>query len=74
MNVEKKEEKPIIHSHVAAEDENLVMEEMENISYNEPKMTSTVEVKDESKGNNSNNIDDDDNLFDLIDSMYQENE
>ena len=72
--IEKREEKPIIHSHVAAEDENIVAEEMDNISYDEPKMTSTIEVKDESKGNKSNNIEDDDNLFDLIDSMYQENE
>lgn len=66
-------EKPIIHSHVAEEDQNIVAEEMNNISYDEPKMTTTVEVKDESAGSNSN-IDDDDNLFDLIDSMYQEND
>ena len=73
--------KPVIHSHVApeidevAEEENIVAEELDNISYDEPKMTSTIEVKDESKNNSSSgNLDDDDNLFDLIDSMYQENE
>jgi len=73
--VDRTEEKPVIHSHVAPSDINIVEEEMDNITYDEPKMTTTIEVKDESKESNvSNNIDDDDNLFDLIDSMYQENE
>lgn len=70
----KNDDKPVIHTHVSPEDENMVEEELDNISYEEPKLTSTVEVKDESKNKNVDSIDDDDNLFDLIDSMYQENE
>lgn len=39
------------------------------------KTTSVVEIKDESKNSDTNvSLDDDDNLFDLIDSMYQESE
>ena len=34
----------------------------------------TVEIKDESNGNAEVTLDDDDNLFDLIDSMYQDND
>ena len=70
----KNDDKPVIHTHVSPEDENMVEEELDNISYEEPKLTSTVEVKDESKNKKIDNIEDDDNLFDLIDSMYQENE
>ena len=70
----KNDDKPVIHTHVSPEDENMVEEELDNISYEEPKLTSMVEVKDESKNKNVDSIDDDDNLFDLIDSMYQENE
>ena len=33
-----------------------------------------IEIKDESNGNAEITLDDDDNLFDLIDSMYQEND
>lgn len=41
----------------------------------EVKTTSVVEIKDESKNEDTNvSLDDDDNLFDLIDSMYQESE
>lgn len=39
------------------------------------KTTSAVEIKDESKNDDTDvSLDDDDNLFDLIDSMYQEGE
>lgn len=39
------------------------------------KTTSVVEIKDESKNDDTDvSLDDDDNLFDLIDSMYQEGE
>ena len=34
----------------------------------------TIEIKDESNGNSEITLDDDDNLFDLIDSMYQDND
>ena len=34
----------------------------------------TVEIKDESNGKTEVTLDDDDNLFDLIDSMYQDND
>lgn len=38
-------------------------------------ITSVVEIKDESKNEDTDvSLDDDDNLFDLIDSMYQESE
>lgn len=65
----KHEEKPIIHSH----EENIVEEEIDKEVYSKPKLTSTIEVKDESKKVNAES-DDDDNLFDLIDSMYQDQE
>ena len=68
------QDKPVIHTHVSPEDENMVEEELDSISYEEPKLTSTVEVKDESRNIPTDTIEDDDNLFDLIDSMYQENE
>ena len=38
------------------------------------KTTNVVEIKDESKSNDDTISDDDDNLFDLIDSMYQDKE
>ncbi len=40
----------------------------------EDKINNVVEIKDESDGKDDVSLDDDDNLFDLIDSMYQENE
>ena len=44
----------------------------EEINYPIPDMTMYDEVKEESKATPT--LDDDDNLFDLIDSMYKEND
>ena len=67
-------------------DENLVEDltekmadafEEEKIDYVVPsteEKLKTIEIKDESNGKVEVTLDDDDNLFDLIDSMYQEND
>jgi len=65
-------EKPIIHTHVDAALEDDIQDVIED-NYEKPKLTSSIEVKDESTST-SEALDDDDNLFDLIDSMYQEKE
>ena len=69
---EEKSSKPKIHSHVDTALEDDIQDVIED-NYDKPRLTSTIEVKDESTSN-TEALDDDDNLFDLIDSMYQENE
>lgn len=51
-----------------------VVKEVVEEAESEKSKTSVVEVKDESNSDVNVNLDDDDNLFDLIDSMYQEEE
>ena len=63
-DVEKKE---INHKHDETPIEEEIKQEIEG------KTTSVVEIKDESEDGDTVSLDDDDNLFDLIDSMYQEN-
>ncbi len=66
------DEKPIIHTHVETALEDDIQDVIDD-NYEKPKLTSTIEVKDESTSD-VDSLDDDDNLFDLIDSMYQEND
>lgn len=68
--------KPIIHTHVEPVLEDDIQDVMEENSFEKPTLTSTIEIVDESKDDtkDTETLDDDDNLFDLIDSMYQESE
>lgn len=69
-------DKPVIHTHVEPVLEDEIQDVMDEGSYEMPKLTSTIEIMDEATNDSLDNdsLDDDDNLFDLIDSMYQESE
>ena len=49
-------------------------EKIDDVIPKEEEKFKPVEIKDESNGKTEITLDDDDNLFDLIDSMYQEND
>ena len=49
-------------------------EKIDDVIPEEEEKFKPVEIKDESNGKAEITLDDDDNLFDLIDSMYQEND
>ena len=49
-------------------------EKIEEFLSDEAEKIKTIEIKDESNGKSEITLDDDDNLFDLIDSMYQDND
>ena len=73
--IDKSEDKPI----EVIQPKEEIREDVKEKSEEEPKekkvtekKTSVVEIKDESDNPKKNDIDDDDNLFDLIDSMYKE--
>lgn len=77
--IEKKEEDKPIEVIQPKEDTTTIKEEVptlpeqiEDSKEDLEEKTNVVEIKDESKDNNIDSLEDDDNLFDLIDSMYKE--